>query len=175
MVAASQKLLSLVGVANLATRAASSRPYRCGGNWGRKRAVRQTMPLPTLYRYVSSLTRPIRYMVETGGENPKAHVECDIPCCLARWPCTSESPLPIEPAGIHPGFLVRHPFKSPFTPISQIAEGQLFEIWEYYLIFRRGWVGGWLLSGYDSRRLVYLPTCTLKKCPGKTRALRAKV
>ena len=30
MVAASQKLLSLVGVANLATRAASSRPYRCG-------------------------------------------------------------------------------------------------------------------------------------------------
>ena len=36
MVAASQKLLSLVGVANLATRAASSRPYRCGGNWEKK-------------------------------------------------------------------------------------------------------------------------------------------
>ena len=33
MVAASQKLMSLVGVANLATRAASSRPYRCGGNY----------------------------------------------------------------------------------------------------------------------------------------------
>ena len=35
----------------------------------------------------------------------------------------------------------------------------------------------WILQGYfeDSRRLVYLPTCTLKKCPGKTRALRAKV
>ncbi len=67
MVAASQKLLSLVGVANLATRAASSRPYRCGGNWGRKRAVRQTMTLPTLYRYIGSLTRPIRYMVKTRG------------------------------------------------------------------------------------------------------------
>ena len=112
---------------------------------------------------------------ETGGGNPKAHVECNIPCCLARWPCTPESPLPIGFAGIHPGFLVRHPSKSPFTPISQIAEGQLFEIWEYYLILERGWVGGRLLSGYDSRRLVCLPTCTLKKCPGKTRALRAKV
>ena len=35
----------------------------------------------------------------------------------------------------------------------------------------------WILQGYfeDSRRLVCLPTCTLKKCPGKTRALRAKV
>ena len=30
--------------------------------------------------------------------------------------------------------LVRHPFKSPFAPISQIAEGQIFKIWEYYLI-----------------------------------------
>ena len=49
---------------------------------------------------------------------------------------------PIGSAGIHHGFLARHPFKSPFTPISQIAEGQLFEIWEYYLIFRRGWLGG---------------------------------
>ena len=49
---------------------------------------------------------------------------------------------PIGSAGIHPGFLARHPFKSPFTSISQIAEGQLFEIWEYYLIFRRGWLGG---------------------------------
>ena len=56
--------------------------------------------------------------------------------------------MPIEPASIHPGFLARHPFKSPFAPISQIAEGQLFEIWEYYLIFRRGWLGGWLLSAY---------------------------
>ena len=100
-----------------------------------------------------------------------------------------ESPLPVESAGIHPGFLgklwlnwqelaardfvsrqgmesegilcvfltfhtaaweqkircpaaddlfrvslVRHPFKSPFAPISQIAEGQIFKIWEYYLI-----------------------------------------
>ena len=118
---------------------------------------------------------PLPVWRKLGGGNPKAHVECNIFCCSARWPCTSESPQPIGPAGIHPGFLVRHPFKSPFTPISQIAEGQLFEIWEYYLIFRRGWVGGWLLSGYDSRRLVCLPTCTLKKCPGKTRALRAKV
>ena len=82
---------------------------------------------------------------------------------------------PLARPRIHPGFLVRHPFKSPFTPISQIAEGQLFEIWEYYLILERGWVGGRLLSDYDSRRLVCLPTCTLKKCPGKTRALRAKV
>ena len=117
MVAASQKLLSLVGVANLATRAASSRPYRCGGNRGRE---------------------------------SESHVECNIPCCLARWPCTPESPLPIGFAGFHPGFLVRHPSKSPFTPISQIAEGWLFEIWEYYLIFRRGWVGGWLLSTYGA-------------------------
>ena len=78
----------------------------------------------------------------------KVRVGYSIPCWSARWPCTPESPLPIEPAGIHPGFLVRHPFKSPFTPISQIAEGQLFEIWEYYLIFRRGWLGGWLLSAY---------------------------
>ena len=88
-------------------------------------------------------------MEETVGGNPKAYVECNIPCCSARWPCTPESPQPIEPAGIHPGFLARHPFKSPFTPISQIAEGQLFEIWEYYLILERGWVGGWLLSGYE--------------------------
>ena len=133
------------------------------------------MTLRGLYGYASSLTCPIRYMEETRGGNPKAHVECNIPCCSARWPCTPESPQPIGPAGIRPGSLVRHPFKSPFTPISQIAEGQLFEIWEYYLILERGWVGGRLLSGYDSRRLVYLPTCTLKKCPGKTRALRAKV
>lgn len=71
----------------------------------------------------------------------KARVGYSIPCWSALWPCTPGSPLPIGPADIHPGFLVRHPFKSPFTPISQIAEGQLFEIWEYYLIFRRGWVG----------------------------------
>ena len=58
MVAASQKLLSLVGVANLATRAASSRPYRCGGNRGQGRAVPKTVTLPTLYRYVGALTRP---------------------------------------------------------------------------------------------------------------------
>ena len=78
----------------------------------------------------------------------KVRVGYSIPCWSARWPCTPESPLPIEPASIHPGFLARHPFKSPFAPISQIAEGQLFEIWEYYLIFRRGWLGGWLLSAY---------------------------
>ena len=83
-----------------------------------------------------------------GSSFPKAYVDRNIPCCSTCWPCTPKSPLPIEPAGIHPGFLVRHPFKSPFTPISQIAEGQPFEIWEYYLIFRRGWLGGWLLSAY---------------------------
>ena len=83
-----------------------------------------------------------------GSSFRKVRVGYSIPCWSARWPCTPESPLPIEPAGIHPGFLVRHPFKSPFTPISQIAEGQPFEIWEYYLIFRRGWLGGWLLSAY---------------------------
>ena len=83
-----------------------------------------------------------------GSSFRKVRVGYSIPCWSARWPCTPESPLPIEPAGIHHGFLVRHPFKSPFTPISQIAEGQLFEIWEYYLIFRRGWLGGWLLSAY---------------------------
>ena len=60
---------------------------------------------------------------------------------------------PIGSAGIHPGFVARHPFKSPFASISQIAEGQLFEIWEYYLIFRRGWVGGWLLSAYEYKKL----------------------
>ena len=78
----------------------------------------------------------------------KARAEYSIPCWSARWLCTPESPQLIESADIHPGFLVRHPFKSPFTPISRIAEGQLFEIWEYYLIFRKGWVGGRLLSGY---------------------------
>ena len=53
--------------------------------------------------------------------------------------------------GIHPGFLARHPFKSPFAPISRIAVGQLFEIWEFYLILEGGWVGGWLLSGYEKK------------------------
>ena len=99
-----------------------------------------------------------------GSSFPKAYVDRNIPCWSARWPCTPESPLPIEPADIHPGFLVRHPFKSPFTPISQIAEGQLFEIWEYYLIFRRGWLDGWLLSAYAIRLLAM--DCWRNKRPG---------
>ena len=81
----------------------------------------------------------------------KAHVECSIPCWSARWPCTPESPPPVGFDGIHPGFLARHPFKSPFAPISRIAVGQLFEIWEFYLILEGGWVGGWLLSGYEKK------------------------
>ena len=86
---------------------------------------------------------------EFRGRKKCPHKICPyIPCWSARWPCIPESPPPIEPAGIRPGSLVHHPFKSPFAPISQIAEGQLFEIWEYYLIFERGWVGGWLLSAY---------------------------
>ena len=80
----------------------------------------------------------------------KVRVGYSIPCWSARWPCIPELPPPIGSVGIHHGFLARHPFKSPFTPISQTAEGQLFETWEYYLIFRRGWRGGWLLSAYTS-------------------------
>ena len=83
-----------------------------------------------------------------GSSFRKVRVGYSIPCWSAHWPCIPELPPPIGSAGIHHGFLARHPFKSPFTPISQIAEGQLFEIWEYYLIFRRGWLGGWLLSAY---------------------------
>ena len=94
----------------------------------------------------------------------KASAEYSIPCWSAHWPCIPELPPPIGSAGIHHGFLVRHPFKSPFAPISQIAEGQLFEIWEYYLIFRKGWVGGWLLSGYAIRLLAM--DCWRNKRPG---------
>ena len=71
-------------------------------------------------------------------------------CAPQQTACCSTGiqPLPVEPADIHPGFLICHPSKPPFAPISQIADGQLFEIWEYYLIFGRGWAGGWLLGGY---------------------------
>lgn len=78
----------------------------------------------------------------------KARVEYSILCWSTRWSYTPELPLLIGFASIHPGFLVHHPSKSPFAPISRIAEGQLFEIWEYYLILERGWVGRWLLSAY---------------------------
>ena len=88
-----------------------------------------------LWRTASSNLLPF-FSTSSRSYFRKAHVEYSIPCWSARWPCTSESP-PIEPAGIHPGFLIRHPFKSPFAPIPQIAEGQLFEIWEYYLILVR--------------------------------------
>ena len=69
-----------------------------GGKW----LCRRTEPLPTLYRYASALTHPTCYMEETGGGNPKAHVECNIPCCPARWPCIPELLLPIGSAGIYP-------------------------------------------------------------------------
>ena len=104
----------------------------------------------------------------------KARVGYSILCWSARWPCTPRSPLPIGFAGIRPRSLVPHPFKPPFAPISRIAESQLFEIWEYYLILERGWVGGWLLSAYVSLKkdmkifvndLCIIPLMVKKFCP----------
>ena len=39
-----------------------------GGNQGRGELCRLTVTLPTMYQYIGSLTRPIRYMEETFGE-----------------------------------------------------------------------------------------------------------
>lgn len=50
-------------------------------------------------------------------------------CLSVPWLCTTKSPLLFRFADIHPEQPVHLPFLSPFTPISQITDAQLFEFW----------------------------------------------